>query len=517
MKSMAERKNLELSVRDFGPIARAEIDLRPLTVFVGPSNTGKSYLAVLIYALHKFFHRHIYDTRVIGSIPDPYMSDGRIGELIHWIDTLHAQFETMGASPEGTHTPIPDSISTNIRPFLSGIESIGAWLKEEIARGFGIADTNKLIRHSSKNGAHISVKPQLRYQSEVTEPFGYQYVITRNGDEFVVSIPDSTPLFLGEIDKEEIEDLRERTQYIRNALSQTELGEDQKVEFLFLMEHLVRLVESYIRYPLNQPAHYLPSDRAGVMHTHRLAVGSLIQRASYAGVQREESLPLISGVIADFLRQLTELDSKAVTWGGGLENGAELAGRIERKMLKGGVRYENSVMGYPIFSYKPDGWKEDIPLMNTSSMVSEIGAVVLYLRHVVQQGETLIIEEPESHLHPAMQVEFTRQLAAVVRAGVRVIITTHSEWVLDELTNLVRLWELPESRRKGIGGADSALDPKQVGVWLFEPKRRPRGSVVKEIPFDEEFGGFRSGFDEVAMGTYNDYAAISNRKERSTS
>ena len=43
------------------------------------------------------------------------------------------------------------------------------------------------------------------------------------------------------------------------------------------------------------------------------------------------------------------------------------------------------------------------------------------------------------------------------------------------------------------------------------------GSVVKEIPFDEEFGGFRSGFDEVAMGTYNDYAAISNRMERSRS
>ena len=235
-------------------------------------------------------------------------------------------------------------------------------------------------------------------------------------------------------------------------MSQTELGEDQKVDFLFLMQHLVRLVESYIRYPLNQPAHYLPSDRAGVMHTHRLAVGSLIQRASYAGVQREESLPLLSGVIADFLRQLTELDIRTNTWGGSLENGDGLAARIERNMLKGAVRYENSVTGYPIFSYRPEGWREDIPMMNTSSMVSEIGAVVLYLRHVVRPGETLIIEEPESHLHPAMQVEFTRQLAAVVRAGVRVIITTHSEWVLDELANLVRLSELPKSPQGGNRG-----------------------------------------------------------------
>ena len=52
------KPTIELSVSNFGPIAKAEIDLRPLTVFVGPSNTGKSYLAILIYALHKFFYRY---------------------------------------------------------------------------------------------------------------------------------------------------------------------------------------------------------------------------------------------------------------------------------------------------------------------------------------------------------------------------------------------------------------------------------------------------------------------------
>ena len=255
---MVERKNLELSVRDFGPIAKAKIDLRPLTVFVGPSNTGKSYLAILIYALHKFFHQHIYDTRLIGSIPDPYMSDGRISELIHWIDTLHSQFETGGVSTEGTHTPIPDYISTNIRPFLSGIESISAWMSGEIARGFGVADIDRLIRYSNRNGAHISIKRHLSGQYRVAEPFEYEYMITRKGHELVASIPDTMPLFLGEIDIDEVEDLRERTQYIRYASSQTELGEDWKAEFLFLMGHLVRLVESYIRHPLNHPAYYLP-------------------------------------------------------------------------------------------------------------------------------------------------------------------------------------------------------------------------------------------------------------------
>ena len=70
--------------------------------------------------------------------------------------------------------------------------------------------------------------------------------------------------------------------------------------------------------------------------------------------------------------------------------------------------------------------------MHASSMVSELAPVVLYLRHLVQPGNVLIIEEPESHLHPAAQVEFTRQLAKLVQAGYRVIITTHSEWILEE-------------------------------------------------------------------------------------
>ena len=53
-----EGESLQLSVSNFGPIVKAEMDLRPLTVFVGPSNTGKSYLAILIYALHRFFSNY---------------------------------------------------------------------------------------------------------------------------------------------------------------------------------------------------------------------------------------------------------------------------------------------------------------------------------------------------------------------------------------------------------------------------------------------------------------------------
>ena len=87
--------------------------------------------------------------------------------------------------------------------------------------------------------------------------------------------------------------------------------------------------------------------------------------------------------------------------------------------------------------------------------------------------------------------------------------------MLEELANLVRMSDLPESQREGVGGGDVALTSDDVGVWLFEPKKRPRGSVVKEIPLDQELGGFASGYEDVAIGTYNKWARIGNLIEES--
>ena len=149
--------------------------------------------------------------------------------------------------------------------------------------------------------------------------------------------------------------------------------------------------------------------------------------------------------------------------------------------------------------------------MQSSSMVSELAPVVLYLRHLVQPGDVLIIEEPESHLHPGMQAAFTRQLAAVVHSGVRVMLTTHSDYVLEELANLVRMSELPESQQAGLEGADFALKPEEVGVWLFEPRKRPKGTVVKEIKLDKDAGTFPAGYGDITEALYNKWVEVDSR------
>lgn len=44
---------MRIQVKNLGPITEADIELRPLTIFIGKEGTGKSTMAKLVYALHK--------------------------------------------------------------------------------------------------------------------------------------------------------------------------------------------------------------------------------------------------------------------------------------------------------------------------------------------------------------------------------------------------------------------------------------------------------------------------------
>ena len=494
---MADANNLKLGVTNFGPIASAEIDLRPLTVFVGPSNTGKSYLAVLIYALHRFFNgdavgpglhgrmRHAGPiTRSWPGREEKEIPENDINSLLDWVKR-----EDFGG-------PLPDAIAMQVRTMLRDVSNLGNILEYEMARCFGIEDTTKLIRHSSGNVARIDLNREVSRVPDSFEPFKYRLTMKNGETELEASIPETAPLRLETEAKQEIIELgtllnRNRDQYLAQILVGT----------------LSDIAGSEIVNPLSRLAYYLPADRTGVMHAHRVVVGSLIARAPRAGLGRVPTEPVLSGVLADFLEQLIGLGDSPRR---GRSGQGDLSKRLEVEMLRGAILSENSDIGYPEFSYRPEGWSENISLMNSSSMISELAPVVLYLRHIVQPGDVLIIEEPESHLHPAMQVEFIRQLAGVVRSGIRVMLTTHSEWVLEELAYLIRLSELPKSGRMGIDSGDFALKPCEVGVWRFDSKKRPNGTVVKEIQLDPEIGNFESGYDDVAINVHNRWAEVSN-------
>ena len=414
MNGLATQDTLELEVANFGPIVEAKIDLRPLTVFVGPSNTGKSYLAILIYALHRFFRAGPYP--IIKPITDGSLSqyvkgddddldllpDAEFDRILQALRAWEVENHERNVALPG---PVSDLVLRRLRHVDGLFKEV---LSEEITRCFGVYGTKDLIRHPGSNNAEVVLQSSGLGEGGNTAPFKYALLMTRTESQLITAIPEEAPL--------RVEEPPRRHGYSSRLLSwRDRIDRGQGVGEV--SEHLANSVLSFILGPMTRPAHYLPADRTGVMHTHRVLVSSLINRASQLRLRRDDPLPDLSGVVADFLNQLIELGGLAER----RRNGADApAKRIEQAILRGLVQIKTSEMGYPQFFYKPDGWKNPLPLMNTSSMVSELAPVVLYLRHVVQPGETLIIEEPEAHLHPGMQVEFTRQIAALVNAGVRV-------------------------------------------------------------------------------------------------
>lgn len=500
-----------LHLTDFGPIARANVEFRPLTVFLGPSNTGKSYLATLSYALHRHFAtgrtRRFFGSEWIPSssdqIPDDLPVSGIPAALDEWAALVYA-----GQSPG-----LPSSVVDVIRRAIEKAAGMADPLRKEIVRTFGVDRIEELIRRSGSDVSEVVVALPA---TEEGASLRYCMRVSRDGFECRGEVTGPLDPLFGTAKSPVTDRWANWTEYayLWHLLS---FGSDRTPDDRELNRHLYgllsRLIEAARRpmiSPLDRPAYYLPADRTGIMHSHKMVVGALVQSAATTGLRRSPDVPMLSGVLTDFLEQLIRMgDRDGINQDRG--SSRRIAARLEKDVLGGEVRVEPSESNYPQFLYRPRGWTGDLALMRSSSMVSELAPLVLYLRHVVDIGEVLVIEEPESHLHPAMQVAVIGLVARIVRAGVRVILTTHSEWILDGLSNIVHASRVAVSGRdEPSDGAVPMLHPREVGAWLFRPGTAASGVTVEEAEIDDE-GMYRSGFDEVAVELHNRWADIRSR------
>ena len=520
---MGSEGKLKLQVRDFGPIVEADIDLRPLTLFVGPSNTGKSYLAVLIYALQRL--RDLQSVRFSRSRLRFARSRFSEKDLVKVSDSAHEEMVawaraavTSDSTADLTRNPLPVRASSLIRSRFNATSGHLSDLAEyEFSRCFGVAGTDQLVRHSCRHAAKIVLQQFVAGDQELEDPFQHAFSLARGRSARVApTIPDVKPLYVDRSQSEVLWEIREfvsDSEALKNSASDA-----KKARMLMVIRGLAEAVFPYVFGKDWNSSYYLPADRTGVMHAHQVVVSALVGRAADAAFHQESPLPTLSGVLADFLQRLIALERSGPFRRGRSRirnrTGENLAEYLEKEVLIGAVHMEPLPgLSYPAFFFRPKGWEENLPLMRSSSMVSELAPVVLYLRHVVQPGDTLIIEEPEAHLHPAKQVEFMRALAATVQAGIRVIMTTHSEWILEELANLVNASVLSDADKKAVGAEGVSLSPEDVGAWLFRSRQRPKGSIVQEIPLDSDSKLYPAGFDDVAIELHNRGVEIDNLAE----
>ncbi|MDQ2105125.1 AAA family ATPase [Azospirillum isscasi] len=133
-----------------------------------------------------------------------------------------------------------------------------------------------------------------------------------------------------------------------------------------------------------------------------------------------------------------------------------------------------------VFQAKGTG-KQRFTMNEASSGIRALLDVGFYLRCKARAGDLFIIDEPELNLHPKNQRAFARLVARMVNAGIKVFITTHSDYLVKELNTLIMLNQGTEHTRsvQQEYGYDDAelLDPARVRLYMTCVTTKPATGI----------------------------------------
>ena len=478
---------IKVSAENFGPIVKGEVDLKPLTIFVGPSNAGKSYMAMLIYSLMQSlevrpygrFYPGVY-ARAAGMgrrrISLNFDEIPEITEEIHKAidDWAHQLEPTDNDSVEAAFDELPTEVQRLIGRIVQGnLDSIQELFSSELQRCHGnIADLRS--RRSGAGSIKVGLEqsqPHLRLNFEENEDSIHAFPKAKwEVPQMVFEIPDFLVRW-------------PRTEPARGSGTRREIWEFHHRE---LLEFLSESTLDFLFEGFPRSFYYLPAARSGIAQGHKAIASILVRQSSFAAI-RPLAIPTLSGVITDFMGHILTMEQAQPSY---LRRSSRelkaVVDFLEREVVGGKISIESSKeITYPEISYIPIDVhrnKGKFPFHRTSSMVSELAPVVLFLKHLVQPGDLVILEEPESHLHPASQRQMARGIVRLVNAGIKVIITTHSDFFVAQINNLLKLSHASRQKREKEGyEAEDCLRPEDLSAFYFRLDAELGGSVIEEL------------------------------------
>ena len=496
---------LTISAKDFGPIIEGTVDLKPLTVFVGPSNTGKSYMATLIYALMQ--------ARATGRTP-PYVIYN------HFLGSMRIPGITIRPSVilDEEKTGLEEAVVSwanqvdigDQEMFSFSFNSLNYVMRElvgEMADKFLRSSVESFTRELQR--FHGEVIDFRRHSSDISQ---VSFSLSQEQPSLIVSVGESGDHSNIEMLKQSIElsnlDLQMPSFFIRDlkdVLPDGDYHSGYRRPLDFVHSLTWNAVTNIFR-ELLVSSYYLPAARSGIAQGHRIIASTLIRQSPFAGVQRME-IPQFSGVIADFMSHLLtigQVTDEEIS--PALQESIEF---LQREVVRGEIDLEETgELTYPEIYYEPFRGQPStgkFTLNQTSSMVSELAPIILFLKYLVRPGDLLILEEPESHLHPAAQRQMARGIVRLVNAGVKVLITTHSDYLVSQVNNLMRISFASDRwlKREGFTRED-CLKHDDVSAYAFEWDDAEGGSRVRELEIRKDVGIDEDEFGLVANDLYEE-------------
>jgi predicted ATPase len=449
--------DMKLKVENFGPIHYADIELKPLTVIIGKNNAGKSMLAQLIFTLMRLresinpsyilkpFLPHIF------SIPENTL----IGILQHFLSVENFQRkikETKELTPFSYLKIVLDVIIDSFTHSLN--KPLGSFLE----RSFAIEFKNLVNLYSDYTKAECTYNEHLIVE----------FTITKEGN------------LSARFDVKTIEELIDnilRDKEINELIEKT-LSLKDKRDFAIDMVIIIKILTEFL-FPESLPLSplYIPAGRAGLLEGYEAVSSALITLAPVAPL-KGITMPPMPAMASEFYSLLLQLEGRKGPFG--------KISDLFKEILEGDIVLEKLKLpegkSKMVYKFKFKDKESSIDLIHAASMVKELSPIYLIIRELADKGSLLIIEEPESHLHPAAQIKLMEIFAKLVNEGLNILITTHSDLLLRKLAHLI----MESSSKK----TNVYLKPEDVAVYLLKPNEKgfisQKVNIIEELPtFDE--------------------------------
>jgi hypothetical protein len=453
------RSRWTLAVEGLGRIDQAEVRVRPLTLFVGENNSGKSYLASLLWDFYarmpEVFAFHSSETRALLASP-------RYQACSRWL-TDKLSLEEPYALTE------------------ADVELLLSWFNERLGEKKA-AVVQRVFGRSS-----VSLGGMRVDDLSLDASFSLVFQHAQQGQPGIVAFTARgyAPGAPRTLEIELVPDVDASSPSHRTIL-------------ITVIAQLL----SHMRAPGYLPREYIPGDpvylpasRTGFMLLYKGVLAGLIDSGATGAIGPGRPPPpgvQLTAPAVHFL-QLLALGLKSDNKG---PYAAE-ADLIERHAFPGTVALAGGV-GVNEVEYRHDPAQPPLPMQLSSSLVTELAPLILVLRHA-NDLPFLVLEEPEAHLHPRLVRLVAQVIARLVRKGVQVCVTTHSADFCQQINNFIKLGSLPVDQRAHLQSqygyeAEDYLAESEVAGYQFRIGESGRSTVTR---LEESPSG-------LAMPTFNE-------------
>ena len=500
---------MKVILENFGPIRRVEFDLsKDLNVIFGKNNIGKSYAITALYILLKHLlaefgsgsgsHvQRLYRGRsVFPGFPGGFGAFG-FEETEKQISPLIEIIKEARTALRKDSTLQEYDLSAQLSPLLRDVFTSA--LQELLSNSFNnsFQSVDQLTNSLSKEPLLITIESKY---------FTLFFCATDNN--IVLHKVEVNHFIIAKSSKINLQTVNsERRTLIYFKITTEKKGEQNisvNADLRAVSRALQTLISDFGRElrSITHSIYFLPASRSG-LYQALSTFGALFAELSKSRnfVTKGISLPTISEPVADYFLRLSSMKPN-------VEDGevSIIAQQIEHDLLGGKVGFDEQTKKLFFWQQSID---QQMDLSFTSSMVSEIAPIVAHFKYILRREpiyeevdgmggmlsqsqrlppSLIFIEEPEAHLHPEVQVKLMEFFARLTKHNVKVIMTSHSNYMFNKLSNLLLTHD---------------LEPEKVGSYLM--RATPEGTVMDPAAMRaEEEGIADENFVDVAEQLYNE-------------